>query len=136
MHKKYLFMFFLIAFSYMSFAEIVVVTHKDNANTLTKKNISRIFLGKDKNFPDGSEATPVNQKKGSDVQDTFNESVLGRSTSQVAAFWARLVFTGKGIPPKEVSDDAAMIDLISKNQSAIGYVNKSAVTDAVKVITF
>jgi hypothetical protein len=59
---------------------------------------------------------------------------LGRSSSQVSAYWSKLVFTGKGIPPKEVADDAAVVDLVSKNPSVIGYIDKASVTDAVKVV--
>jgi hypothetical protein len=60
--------------------------------------------------------------------------VLGRSTSQISAYWSKQVFTGKGIPPKEVQDDSAVISLISNNKDAIGYVDKTAVTGAVKVV--
>jgi ABC-type phosphate transport system substrate-binding protein len=45
------------------------------------------------------------------------------------------VFTGKGVPPKEVDNDAAVIELVSQNPSVIGYVDKASVTDAVKVIS-
>jgi len=60
--------------------------------------------------------------------------LLGRSSSQVSAYWSKLVFTGKGIPPKEVSNDAQVIDLVAKNPSVIGYIDKASVTDAVKEI--
>ncbi len=136
MYIKYFAVCFFLVFTHISYAQVVTVINKNNMNTLTKKHISRIFLGKDKQFPDGSETIPVSQAKGSSLQDSFNEAILGRSTSQVAAYWSRLVFTGKGIPPKEVEGDAAVIDLVSKNQSAIGYIDQSAVTDAVKVIKF
>ena len=59
---------------------------------------------------------------------------MGKSGSQYKAFWSKLVFTGKGKPPKEMSGDAAVIAAVSANPDAIGYVSASAVTDAVKVI--
>jgi ABC-type phosphate transport system substrate-binding protein len=76
----------------------------------------------------------VNLSADSTTRNTFDETVLGRNSSQVSAYWSKLVFTGKGIPPKEVNSDAEVIDLVSKNPSVIGYVDSSSLTDAVKAI--
>jgi hypothetical protein len=65
---------------------------------------------------------------------TFDTTTLERSSSQVAAYWSKLVFTGKGIPPKEVNNDAEVIAIVADNQNAVGYVDSSAVTGAVKAI--
>jgi len=115
-------------------AELVVVVNPANANTLDSKTVQRIFLGKDKKFADGNESIAVNQSADTQIRQDFDEAVLGRSSSQVSAYWSKLVFTGKGIPPKEVSSDAEVIDLVSKNPSVVGYINKASVTDAVKVV--
>lgn len=116
------------------FAEVVVVVHPSNAADLDAKRVQRIFLGKDKKFSDGSETIPINQVPASSSRAEFDTSVLSRNTNQVAAYWSKLVFTGKGIPPKEVDNDAAVIDIVANNQNAIGYVESGAVTDAVKVL--
>lgn len=121
-----------IAFS--SLAEVVLVVHPNNDVALDKKAIKRIFLGKSNKFSNGSEAIPINQIPGSTVRNSFDSDILGRSSSQVSAYWSKLVFTGKGIPPKEVDNDAAVISLVADNQSAVGYVDSSAVTEAVKAI--
>lgn len=124
----------LLAASCSAFAELTIVVNPANANELDAKKVQRIFLGKDKKFPDGSEVLAVNLSADSATRNSFDENVLGRNSSQVSAYWSKLVFTGKGIPPKEVNTDAEVIDLVSKNPSVIGYVDSSALTDAVKVI--
>ncbi len=116
------------------FAELVVVVNPANSNTLDSKTVQRIFLGKDKKFADGNESIAVNQSAETEIRQDFDEAVLGRSSSQVSAYWSKLVFTGKGIPPKEVGSDAEVIDLVSKNPSVIGYINRASVTDAVKIV--
>ncbi|WP_334313334.1 hypothetical protein [Psychrosphaera algicola] len=45
-----------------------------------------------------------------------------------------MVFTGKGSPPREVSNDAEMLELIKANPSLIGYVSSGSITSDVKVI--
>jgi ABC-type phosphate transport system substrate-binding protein len=115
-------------------AELVVVVHPSNAASLDAKSVKRIFLGKEKKFSDGSESIPINQVSGAANRTAFDSDILGRSSTQVSAYWSKLVFTGKGIPPKEVADDAAVIAIVAENPSAIGYVESTAVTAAVKAI--
>lgn len=123
-----------LGLSTASWAQLVVVVNPSNNNSLDPKTIQRIFLGKEKKFPDGSETLAVNQVAENDIRQSFDESLLGRSSSQVSAYWSKLVFTGKGIPPKEVSSDAEVLALVAKNPSVIGYIDASSVTADVKVI--
>lgn len=116
-------------------AEVVVVVHPSNANALDSAAIKRLFLGKEKKFPDGQPATPLNQVVDSTTRNQFDEQLLERNSSQIAAYWSKLVFTGKGVPPKEVNDDAAVIGAVSADVSAVGYVERSSVTSDVKVIS-
>ena len=76
----------------------------------------------------------MNAAKSMSSRDDFNQNVLGRSSSQVNAYWSKLVFTGKGNMPMELGSDTEIISTISANTGAIGYVNVSSVTDDVKVI--
>lgn len=115
-------------------AEIVIIVHPNNDSVLDTKTVQRLFLGKAKKFPNGQEAIPINQSDSSSTRSTFDTNTLNRSSSQVSAYWSKLVFTGKGTPPKEVDDDNAVIDLVSKNQNAIGYIDSSTVNDTVKTI--
>jgi ABC-type phosphate transport system substrate-binding protein len=115
-------------------ADSVVIVNPANGNALDAKTVQRIFLGKEKKFADGSETIAVNQLADSQVRQDFDQNQLGRSTSQVSAYWSKLVFTGKGIPPKEVANDAEVIALVSENPNVIGYVSAASVTDAVKVV--
>ena len=116
-------------------AEIAVIVSASNPNgSLDKDTIERIFLGKAANFPDGSQAIPVDQNEGAPAREAFNEQVLGKSSSQLKAYWSRLIFTGKGTPPKESGADADIKGLVAKNPNLVGYVNASAVDGSVKVV--
>ncbi|MFC4700220.1 phosphate ABC transporter substrate-binding protein [Glaciecola siphonariae] len=124
----------LLLFASIANAELTVIVNKANANQLDEKTIQRIFLGKEKKFADGSESIPVNQSPDSAMRQQFDESILGRSSSQVSAYWSKLVFTGKGIPPKEMMSDAEVIELVASNPSVIAYIESSSLTDAVKAV--
>jgi len=116
-------------------AEIAVIVSASNANgNLDQDTIARVFLGKSKTFPDGSQAVPVDQTAGSDSREAFSSTVLGKSSSQLKAYWSRLIFTGKGTPPKESGDDAAVKNLVANNPNLIGYVDSGVVDGSVKVV--
>jgi len=116
-------------------AEVAVIVSASNGNgSLDQDTISRIFLGKTSNFPDGSQAIPVDQTEGSTSRDSFNDKVLGKSSSQLKAYWSRLIFTGKGTPPKESGTDADIKALVAKNPNLVGYVDSSVVDGSVKVV--
>ncbi len=124
-----------VVFSAAAYAETAVIVSASNGNgTLDQDTIARIFLGKTSRFPDGSQAIPVDQNEGSAVRDGFNDAVLGKSSSQLKAYWSRLIFTGKGTPPKESGSDADITALVAKNPNLIGYVDSAAVDASVKVV--
>ena len=118
----------------LCFAEVAIIVHPSNNISLSADKVSRIFLGKDKSFPDGKKAIPINQKDAQTVTQEFNKKIIGKSSSQIRTYWSKIVFTGKGSPPKEVTDDAEVLDLISTNPNLIGYIDASKVSDSVKVI--
>ena len=116
-------------------AEVAVIVHPSSGvDSLSEDDVARLFLGKTKSFPNGNQAVPINQNEGSATRDKFNEAVCKKNASQYKAYWSQLVFTGKGTPPKEGGDDAAVKALVAATPNAIGYVDASAVDASVKVV--
>lgn len=125
----------MLGFTSATWAEVAVIVHPSAGfDSLSEDDVSRLFLGKSKSFPNGSAATPVNQNEGSAVRDKFNEGVCKKNASQYKAYWSQLVFTGKGTPPKDVGDDAAVKAAVAANPAMIGYIDASAVDASVKVV--
>lgn len=120
--------------SSLSYAEVSVIVNPGNANAVDAKEIKRIFLGKQKKFADGSSVVAVAQPGGSAIVEAFSTSALGRSSNQIKAYWAKLIFTGKGTPPQEVADDAAVKSMVSSTPGAIGYIDSGSVDGSVKVV--
>jgi len=124
----------LVICSTLSFSETAVIVHAGNADTLDQGTVGKVFLGKVKKFPSGNSIIPVNLSAGDALRDGFDEAVLGKSPKQVKSYWSKLVFTGKGTPPQEVGSVADMLQLVSTNPDAIGYVPADQVGDGVTVL--
>lgn len=122
-----------LALSFMAAANVAVIVHPSNAATLSQDDINKLFTGRAKTFTDGKAAEPVNLAEAVAVRADFDQKALGRSSSQMKAYWSKLVFTGKGTPPKELASEQEVLDAVAKNPAAIGYVSAAAVTGGVKV---
>ncbi len=109
-------------------AEIVVIVNPKNpASRMFSEQAAQFFLGKSTLF------TPIEHTEGP-LRNEFSQKVLGKDSSQVKAQWSKLVFTGKGTAPKEYGSSAEVKKAVAADVQAIGYIEKSAVDDSVKVI--
>ena len=123
------------AFTANTHAEVVViVSAKSHVTSLTAQQTARIFLGKTSEFPDDSDAVPIDQAIGSAIRDEFYAKVVHKNPSQVSAYWAKIIFAGDGRPPEILDGDTAVRRAVAKDPKAIGYIDKSAVNKSVRVI--
>ncbi|AXT32574.1 MAG: phosphate ABC transporter substrate-binding protein [Pseudoalteromonas tunicata] len=120
--------------SMLTFADVAVIVHPSNNNALDADAIAKIYTGKVKSFDDGSKIIAIALDSGNPIADEFNEKALKKSSSQLKAYWSKLVFTGKGTPPKEVANDAEVISLVASNPSTIGFISAGAADGSVKVV--
>lgn len=124
----------LVFFAQFATAEVAVIVHPSNAAAIDQAEITRLFTGRGATFASGAKATPLNQNDSAAVRADFDSKVLGKSSSQIKAYWSKLVFTGKGTPPKELADDAAVKAAVAADASAIGYIDAAKVDASVKVV--
>ncbi|MFN3587282.1 MAG: hypothetical protein ACK4UT_07245, partial [Moraxellaceae bacterium] len=94
--------------------------------------LSRLFLGQSSSLPDGSAAVPLDV--GGDYRKSFYTYVLKRDPAAVEKYWARMIFTGKAQPPREVRVQEVRA-VVADTRGAISYLDKSQVDDSLKVIT-
>ncbi len=113
---------------------VVVVNAKLPEAAATAEQIANIFLGKSNKLPGGSKVVPIDQEEGEASRDEFYSKAVKKDASQLNAYWSRLIFTGKGQPPKAVLDDDEVLEMVGSTPDAIGYMSGDAVDETVKVI--
>ena len=113
---------------------VVVMSSKSDVSTLSKAQVSQIFLAKTDALPNGRVAKPVDQADGSAVRNEFYDKVADKKAAQMKAYWSQLTFTGKAQPPRKVSGDAAVKAALAENPAAVGYISDAAVDGSVKVV--
>jgi ABC-type phosphate transport system substrate-binding protein len=112
----------------------VVVDPSVPLESVTVEQLERLWLHRPDRYPDGVQLTPVDQESGSPIRKTFVEKVLWKSEVEVAEYWSRRMYSGKGRPPRQFRDDDAVIEEVTANPGAIGYIDETSVDDRVKVV--
>ena len=113
---------------------VAVVSVRSPVTTLSKNQVVDIFLGKTSRFPDGHQAAPIDHVEGSAARDEFYLTLAGKSPAQVKAHWSKIIFTGRGQPPREASSGAEVKRLVGADPNAIGYIERDLVDERVKVL--
>jgi ABC-type phosphate transport system substrate-binding protein len=125
---------FLVASQCLHAEEVAVVSARSTVTTLSKSQIADIFLGKTTRFPDGAQAVPIDQSEGTPARDEFYARIAGKSAAQMKAYWSRIIFTGRGQPPKAVPSSSEAKKLVVANSNTIGYVEPKLVDDTLRVV--
>ena len=113
---------------------VAVVSAKSPVTVLTSSQVADIFLGKSSRFPDGTQATPIDLVEDSPVRDRFYAQYTGKSAAQVKAHWSKIIFTGRGQPPRQAANSREAKKLVAENPNAIGYIDASQVDATVRVL--
>jgi ABC-type phosphate transport system substrate-binding protein len=113
---------------------VAVVSARSPVVALSKNQVVDIFLGKASRFPDGSQAVPIDQVEGSDAREEFYLKFDNMSPAQIKAHWSKIIFTGRGQPPKEVANGVEVKKLLLEDPRAIGYIERKLVDGSVKVL--
>ncbi|MGH8492075.1 MAG: hypothetical protein ACRERR_03055 [Moraxellaceae bacterium] len=130
-HKAFIGLF-LISSTVFAQAELVVVTNiNSSANSIPLSQLSRIFLGQSSAYPDGSSAIPLDIN--GETRNQFYRDVLKKSPEQVEKYWARMIFTGKAQPPREVKS-ADVKSVVAETPGAISYMDSSKVDASLKIL--
>ncbi len=126
----------LLGFVRPAFAEMVVIVNKDNPlATISKAEIEMIYLGKKKQFQNGSPAIPVDLPAESHLRREFFTNVLDKSEESYRLYWVRMIFSGKGQPPLTLSAENEAVKFVSQNKAGIAFVDSDGILPGVKVVT-
>ena len=113
---------------------VVIVSARSVAPTLSSDQVAAIFLGQAGRFPNGLEVAALDQRLGSGERNQFYQQVTGKTPALLKAHWSKMVFTGRGQPPREAADSGAVRRMVADNPALIGYIDRSALDASVRPV--
>jgi ABC-type phosphate transport system substrate-binding protein len=112
---------------------VVIVNPGSGVEKMSRDEVTAIFMGRAKKLPSGIKALPIDQTASGD-KAKFYEELINKELAEVNSYWARLIFSGQGSPPRQADDLAEVLEIVGDNKGAIGYVSRGAVNKRVKII--
>ena len=105
---------------------VVVVNESNPTTSISRDELSRIFLKKITVWRTKRPVTVVDQREAAKVRELFTRTIHRREVSSVASFWQQQIFAGRAVPPAQRLNDADVMMFVANNPDAIGYVSSSA----------
>ncbi|NCP63559.1 MAG: hypothetical protein GW763_15100 [Paraglaciecola sp.] len=129
-----MFCLMLVSWQSMATAFVVVVNKNNPIESLSKREVIDIYMGRFLTFPDGEHVQPLDLPSQSSLKNDFYVSLVNQDERKIKAYWARLLFSGRAKPPETLDSIAAILAKVEKINQAIAYIPATAVTDNVKVV--
>ena len=102
----------------------VIVNRSNAVSSLSKAEVSAIFMRRTRSWKGGAEIVPVQPPPTAALRREFTRAIHGTTVAFVTRYWQRLIFAGRSIPPLELPDDDDVIAFVRKTPGAIGYVQR------------
>lgn len=111
----------------------IVVSEKNPTQALSEQEALHIFMGRTRSFPDGSlaisyELADAAQRSG------FYQALADMSLAQVTSYWARLMFSGRNLPPQQIQGSAALLEKVRKDPQAITWLPDAPTQPGVRTV--
>ena len=101
---------------------VVIVNSSNPVTSLTRSELSNIFLKQQSAWPDGQVIVPVDQEETSAVRAEFSRVVMKRPIAAVKSYWQKQIFSGAAVPPVEKASSEDVAVYVSTVHGAVGYV--------------
>ena len=128
--------FLLLWLTNLALAEseyIVIVHPKSTLENITSQSLKNLFLSKTRYLPDGSRAY-VAEANINELKNDFYKDIAKKSELELRAYWATMIFSGNGKPPRQFQSSIEVCQYIKETPGSIAYVQRDSLLDGVKVL--
>ena len=112
---------------------VVIANPASGVERMSRDEVTSIYMGRSKKLPSGITALPIDQTTDGD-KPKFYKELINKELAEINSYWARLIFSGQGSPPRQADNAAEVIEIVSGNKGAIGYIPRAAADKRVRII--
>lgn len=125
----------LLAMPAMLHAELVVVVNaRCGVAAMTRNEVINVFFGHNRQFFNGIAVEPVDLADAHPDRQRFYNSLVGKDLSDVNAYWARQVFSGRMPPLARVASADEVLRWVVSHPGGIGFMDSTKVDARVRVV--
>jgi hypothetical protein len=113
---------------------VVVVNAASTTQQLSQDEVINIFLGRYRSLPNGGSAIPIDQPESTLLRADFYRRLVNKELNEINAYWSRLIFSGRTLPPLQASSASDVIRLLVANPGGVAYVERSQVDKRFRIV--
>lgn len=111
-----------------AWAQKIAVVTSPLAAPLSKAQLAQIYLGR------SFERRPIDLPDSNPLRASFYRAAADSDQTQVRTAWARVMFTGRGEPPRELPSTSAVKKAVAADPRAVGYIEAESVDATVRAV--
>ncbi|WP_196157589.1 phosphate ABC transporter substrate-binding protein [Reinekea sp. G2M2-21] len=115
-------------------ADLLVIVHPENTNTIDARFVKNLYLGKENQFDNGDDAEALMLDDNNELTELFLKEIVNQKPVQFKRLWSKALFTGKGTPPQVLASSADVLRLVMSNPTMVGYIDSEAYTNDVRAV--
>ncbi|MFZ6656069.1 hypothetical protein [Undibacterium sp. TJN19] len=125
----------LLQISSYAMADLVVIANPQSGiEKLSKNDVINLYMGRNRKLASGVNALPVDLPAQNAEKAIFYAMLVNKNLPEINSYWARLMFSGQGTPPMQAETADEVLDIVSSNKGAIGYIERKKLDKRVKLI--
>jgi hypothetical protein len=113
---------------------VVVVSASSATQQLSHDQVINIFLGRYRSLPSGGAAVPIDQPDSAALKAEFYRKLVNKEPNEINAYWSRLIFSGKTVPPLQTTSSSDVVALLINNPGAIAYMERGLVDKRFRIV--
>ncbi|MGL4473146.1 MAG: hypothetical protein ACRCT7_01580 [Shewanella sp.] len=126
--------FTLLTSAYAAAGLLVVMQKNAPVEKLDRHQVVDIFMGRNNMLNTDQKYRVFDQNTVTGIRESFYRQLVNRSETQIDAYWARLLFSGRTAPPTMVKGMDELVQKVVQTPGGIAYISRDKLVDELKVV--
>lgn len=113
---------------------VVIANPHSGVEKMSKDEVINVYMGRNRKLSSGVTAQPLDLENPLTEKANFYNIMVNKELSEISSYWARLMFSGQGSPPRQVASAEQAVELVGRLKGAIAYVDRKKIDKRVRVV--
>ncbi|MFZ6817337.1 hypothetical protein [Undibacterium sp. Ji22W] len=113
---------------------VVVANPQAGIDKMSKDDVINVYMGRNRKLASGINAQPIDLESPLAEKANFYSVMVNKELPEISSYWARLMFSGQGSPPKQVMTTEQALEIVSNVKGAIAYIDRKKIDKRVKIV--
>lgn len=113
---------------------VVIANPQSGIDKMSKDEVINVYMGRNRKLASGINAQPIDLENPLSEKANFYSVMVNKELPEISSYWARLMFSGQGSPPKQVMTTEQALEIVSTVKGAIAYIDRKKIDKRVKIV--